>query len=195
MNWSRTVRELTKYKDYVLSQSKRNLTRAGIGNRSRLYKSLRGLVSVKQNRDLRGRFASGDSPQIKFTMNDYGKFVDLGVRGTNDKDSDAYKKPFKYNKLKKMINIGAVESFISRKVRARSSDGRFTSRSAKDKKSLVFAIAKSIHSKGIKRSMFFTKPLNKRFKKTVNDIHKGSADDITLEFVRLLRIQFKDNKR
>jgi hypothetical protein len=180
MKWTHTVRELNKYKDYVLKQSKSGLTRAGIKSSSKLYKSLRGIVAVKQNRTLTGKFASGNHPELTFEMNDYGKFVDKGVQGTKE---SATGKKYKFDKSKDMINIGAVESFIGRKVRVRSNDGKFKAFTKKSKKSLIFAIAKSIHQKGIKRSLFFTKPLERRAKKTYDNIGKAAADDITLQFV------------
>lgn len=180
MNWSHTLKALEQYKKYVLTESKKGLTRAGINSRSKLYKSLRGIVSMKQNRSALGLFKSGFSPNLTFEMNDYGRFVDEGVQGTKEV---ATNKKYKFDKNKEMINIGAVESFVGRKVRMRNSSGRFKAFTAKSKKSIIFAIAKSIHQKGIKRSLFFTKPLERRAKRTYDNIGKAAADDITLQFV------------
>lgn len=188
MNWTNTIAALTRYRDYVIKFSRNNLTRQGIGSSSRLYKTLKGIISNKFNRDARGRFTGGQFPSLTFFMESYGNFVDQGVKGTNDKDSNRMAKPYKFNKSKKMINLGAVESFIGKRgLRARGKNGRFTS-----KMSLKFAIAKSIHQKGIKRSLFFTKPLEKGWKRAVNDITAGAADDMTHKLVKDLKIYFQN---
>ena len=89
-----------------------------------------------------------------------------------------------------MINVGAVESFIAkRSIRARGKNGRFTSKS-----SLKFAIAKSIHQKGIKRSLFFTKPLDRGFKKAATRIADSVGHDVTNNIVKDLKIYFNEPK-
>lgn len=180
LNWERTRYALEEYKTYVIREARKNLQRNRMGRNTRLYKSLRGIVALKQNRDLRGRFGSGKQPQLTFEMNYYGKFVDKGVKGTKE---NAVNKPFSFKKSKKMVNIGAIENFVAKKgIRSRK------------RKSLIFAIAKSIHQKGIKRSLFFTKPLERRKKRYTDKIAAGAADDIALEFVKQLKIYFKDIK-
>lgn len=184
LSWDRTRQALKEYRDYVISQSKRNLTREGMRNSS-LYNKTRGIIELAQSRDARGRFQSGKQPQLTFTMPFYGKFVDQGVQGTKEGFTG---KPFKFDKNKDMINIGAVEGFIKKKgIRSRAKNGRFA-----PKRSLVFAIARSIHSGGIKRSLFFTRPLQARYKKFLNKVNASAADDITLEFVSRLKIYFRD---
>ena len=184
LNWKETRIGLLNYRNYVITQSKRNLTRIKMRNSS-LYKSLRGIIMNQRN--LLGQFSSG-MPQLTFYMNDYGKFVDEGVRGTKDEDFNRSAKPNKFDRNKEMINIGAVERFMSKKrVRLRGGDGKFTKGNIK---SLKFAIAKSIHQKGIKRSLFFTKPFLKRALKYDNQVHEGAANDITNHIVKLIETKW-----
>ena len=185
INWSDTIKALEDYRNYVLTQAKRNLTMGKIKSGSRLYKSLRGIVAVKQARSLTGRFQSGKQPQITFKMNDYGRFVDEGVQGTKE---GATSKPYKFDKNKKSIPWDVVEGFVKKRAR-NPKTGRFQS-----KNTMLYLIGKSIHEKGIKRSLFFTRPLNKRRVSSANLIAKGAANDITREFTNQLRIYFKDNK-
>lgn len=117
-------------------------------------------------------------------MNYYGKFVDEGVKGTKDTDVDRNLKPNKFDKNKKFINLRAVEQFIGKKrIKLRDKQGKFT---RGNKNSLKFAIARSIHQKGIKRSLFFTKPLLRRQKLYDNQIVEGAANDVTNYIVRLI---------
>lgn len=190
MTWPQTINALAKYRDYVIKFSRSNLSRAGMGSHTRLYKTLRGVIGNKYNRDARGRFTGGSVPSLSFFMESYGAFVDQGVKGTKDEDMNRMAKPYKFDKKKKMINIGAVESFIAkRSIRARGKDGKFTKKS-----SLKFAIAKSIHQKGIKRSLFFTKPMNKGLKIAASRVADGAANDITNQLVKDLKIYFHESE-
>jgi hypothetical protein len=66
----------------------------------------------------------------------------------------------------------------------RSKDGKFISR-----KSLQFMIARSIYKKGIKPSLFFTKPFEKAFK----NINKDLIEAYRLDVEKLLNDTIKDN--
>ena len=176
LNWIQTRKSLKDYGRYLVSQSKRNLTAQKMGGSS-LHRSLRAVVN--NPRDARGRFKSGE-PQLTVYMNYYGKFVDEGVRGTKDTDPDRGQKPNKFNKNKKAIILKAAESFIQKKTGLR----RMTN---KKRKSLVFLIARSIHQKGIKRSLFFTKVLRKRSKVWTDKITASAANDITNRMVTIIK--------
>ena len=186
-DWTFTLKALRKYRDYVIKQARANLTRKGMGAHTRLYKSLRGIVAVKQGRDTLGRFTTGMQPQLTFFMEKYGDFVDQGVKGTDDNDSNRAAKPYKFDKRKKYINLGAAESFIKRRgIRAKRGMG--------GRKSLKFAIARVIHRRGIKRSLFLTRPLQLIQKRGADMVAKGAAEDITNNLVKDLKLYFKDNE-
>lgn len=182
LKWTQTRQALNQYGKYLVAQSKRNLTKNKMGG-SKLYRSLRSVVN--NPRDKAGRFSSGE-PQLTIYMNYYGKFVDEGVRGTKDKDPDRGAKPNKFNKNKKAINLKAAESFIQKKT-------GFRRMRKQSRKSLVFLIARSIHQKGIKRSLFFSKALLKRSKVYTDKITASAANDITNRIVTIIKSQLNGN--
>lgn len=185
MQWTQTIQALEAFRDYVIKQSRRNLSLRGIGSSKKLYKSLRGIVNLRQNRDSLGRFSSGFTPNLTIFMTKYAKYVDLGVKGTHDKDSDALRKPFKFNPSKKAIDYDAARAFVNQnRIQLRNKKGRFLS-----KERTVRGIAAAIHAKGIKRSLFFTKPFNKGYKRYIKAIHEGAANDITNEMVKYIKLR------
>ena len=84
LRWNETVKALESYRTYVIREARKNLQRNRMGRNTSLYKSLRGIVGVRQSRDMRGRFTKGKQPELTFEMNYYGKFVDQGVKGTEE---------------------------------------------------------------------------------------------------------------
>ena len=108
---------------------------------------------------------------ITFFMEGYGKFQDAGVKGVKEGESQGkklYGKEFKYTSkggkrgLKGMPPTGALDRWSVRKKgftsKVRDDKGRFIKR-----KTLVFLLARSIFLKGIKPTLFFTKPFEKYF--------------------------------
>lgn len=151
-------KELNRFAKYVVSQSRANLTRGRKNSSKRLYDSIDYNLNVSPN-----------SFSLKFLMEEYGKFQDKGVSGVKKK----YNTPFSYkdkmpppNKMDKWI--------VKRNLKGtRNNKGQFTTR-----KSLQFMIARSIFEKGIKPSLFFTKPFEKAFKDLPQDIVKAYALDV-----------------
>ena len=87
-----------------------------------------------------------NSIEFGIKMKDYGAYIDQGVSGTERK----YDTDFSYTN--KMPPPSAFDGWIVRKgIAPRSSGGQFQSR-----KSLQFAIAKSIFKKGIYPTHFFS---------------------------------------
>lgn len=134
---------LERFRDHVVSVSKRNLTNSKKNSSKKLYNSIKGNVKAMPN-----------SFSMEFTMEDYGVFQDAGVSGTKKK----YNTPYSYKS--KMPPVKAFDKWIVRKGLApRKSGGQFTSR-----KSLAFLIARSVFRNGIKPSLFFTKPFEAAYK-------------------------------
>lgn len=189
MNWIQTRQALNSFRSYLVSQSRRNLSLRGIKSSSKLWKSIKGIVSLKRNRNALGRFSGGVVPVLDIYMTQYAKYVDGGVKGTHDKDMDANQKRYKFNPTKKAINYDAAEAFVNRKrIRLRDSKGRFL-----NKRQTVRGIAAAIHAKGIKRSLFLTKPFNRGYKKLVNNVVDGAANDITNEMVKQIKLRINGN--
>ncbi len=143
MQKAEVQKALERFRDHVVSVSKRNLTNSKKNSSKKLYNSIKGNVKVMPN-----------SFSMEFTMEDYGVFQDAGVSGTKKK----YNTPYSYKS--KMPPVKAFDKWIVRKGLApRKSGGQFTSR-----KSLAFLIARSVFRNGIKPSLFFTKPFEAAYK-------------------------------
>ena len=118
-------------------------------SRNTLFKSMDYLVTTSD---------SGVSIEFVFgSADDYWQFVDKGVRGAKPSKHKgrprAQVSPFKFST--KMPPRKAIDRWVVRKPlkAARGEDGKFIAR-----KSLVFAIQKTIFEKGIHRTQFFTRP-------------------------------------
>lgn len=159
--------ELNKFAKYVIQQSRSNLTKGKKNTSKELYNSLGYDIE-----------SSKDSTSMAFKMADYGKFQDLGVRGANAYYADANTSgsPYAFKSkggkrgLKGMPPPKAFDKWIVRKgiKGSRDKSGKFIPR-----KTLQFLIAKSIFDKGIKASMFFTKPFERAFKRLPDDLVKA----------------------
>ena len=150
--------ELNRFAKYVITQSKANLTRGKKNSSKALYNSLDYDLNVSPN-----------SFSMSFLMEDYGVFQDKGVSGIKKK----YNTPYSYTN--KMPPPSKMDKWIVRKglKGVRGKDGKFISR-----KSLQFMIARSIFFKGIKPSLFFTKPFKKAFTNLDKDIIKAYQLDV-----------------
>jgi hypothetical protein len=146
--------ELNKFAKYVIQQSRSNLSKGKKNVSKELYNSLGYEISQ-----------SGSSMSLGFDMVDYGKFQDRGVSGTEKK----YNTPYKYTN--KMPPAKAFDKWTVRKgIAPRGKGGKFEKR-----KGLNYAIAKSIYKKGIRPSMFFTKPFAAAFKRLPDELVEAYA--------------------
>ena len=146
--------ELNKFAKYVIQQSRSNLSKGKKNVSKELYNSLGYEISQ-----------SGSTMSLGFDMVDYGKFQDRGVSGTEKK----YNTPYKYTN--KMPPAKAFDKWTVRKgIAPRGKGGKFEKR-----KGLNFAIAKSIYKKGIRPSMFFTKPFAAAFKRLPEELVEAYA--------------------
>ena len=167
--------ELNRFAKYVISQSRANLTRGKKNSSNKLYNSLDSNVKVSKN-----------SFELTFLMEEYGVFQDKGVKGTKSNYLENKNSPFSYkskggkNGLKGMPPPKSFDKWIVRKglKGIRNKKGQFISR-----KSLQFMIARSVFEKGIKASMFFTKPFEKAFK----NLPKELVDAYKLDVEQLIK--------
>tara|TARA_B100001175_G_scaffold179729_1_gene152638 strand:- start:9026 stop:9559 length:534 start_codon:yes stop_codon:yes gene_type:complete len=167
MELQETRKILNSFAKYVIQQAKSNLTK----RKKNVSKSLYNSLDYKILQDSSGSI-------LQFLMEEYGAYQDQGVSGTKKK----YNTPFKYKSkggkrgLKGMPPTAAIDKWAVRKSgldkKVRDKKGRFIPR-----KSLVFLIAKSIFEKGIKPSLFFTKPFEKRFQTLPNDLIAAFVND------------------
>ena len=157
---------LNAFGKYVIQQSKSNLTKEKKKSTGDLYNSLK-----YKTRQQDGAFL------IDFIMEDYGDFVDEGVRGAGS-SSNNRTSPFKFGSGsgKKGGLTNGIEKWIKQKPIKQWKDkktGKFLSY-----ESMKFLIARSIYNKGIKPSFFFTKPFYQAFKRLPTDIIKAYRLDI-----------------
>ena len=166
MNFKNVDEVVNKYGKYVVQQSKSNLTKDKKGGGD-LYNS----VSYKIDK-------SQDDFLLEFLMEDYGAFVDRGVKGktsTYPQTSAALSK-FQYGSgtgPKGGLTKGIRKWLQKKRFQFRDKKGRFMSY-----ESMTFLIARSIYNKGLKANLFFTKPFETGLKKLPDDLIKGFALDI-----------------
>ena len=147
---------LEKYAKYVIQQSRANLTRKGQKASGKLYQSL-------------GYKIQGS--KVKFEGEDYGVYQDQGVRGAKSTYSESSKSPFRYTS--KIPPSRVFDKWTVKKgIAPRDEQGRFINR-----KSLNYLIARSIYKKGIRATMFFTKPFERGLDLFGDEIVAGYIED------------------
>ena len=165
LNNENTRKALEAFKDYVISQSRANLTRGNKNVSKDLYNSLKGILDVGPN-----------SFSLKFEMEDYGKFQDEGVKGATSTYPESTKSPFKFGTgtgNKGGLSGGIRKWVEARRFQFRDAKGRFTSY-----ESTAYVISRSVWNKGIKASLFFTKPFEKGFKRLPQELRQAYGLDI-----------------
>jgi hypothetical protein len=157
---------IKRFRDYVIQQSRSNLSKSNKNSSKELYNSLKGEVVTENNYTIVG-----------FQMADYGTFVDLGVKGKTSSNK-APNSPYKFGTGtgKKGGLTKGINQWVKQKgfqFRDRKS-GKFLSYD-----STAYLITRSIFHKGIKPSLFFTKPFEEGYKKYIDvDLIKAFGQDI-----------------
>lgn len=155
----------------VIQQSRTNLTKKKKNASKDLYNSLKYKLNVKKNKY-----------ELSFEMEDYGSFIDRGVKGVGGTkaNGERWKKKkvtnndFKYKNKKPPAK--AFDKWIVRRgIANRDAGGRFTSR-----KSTSFAIANSVYHTGLETTNFFTRPLENEFNKLPDDLLNGMLGEIDI---------------
>jgi len=127
--------------------------------------------------------------EVTFFMDAYGKYQDLGVKGTKKGKSlgkKFYGSNFReYKYTDKMPPPSSFDQWVIRRGGKfnriiRDSRGRFKKRAVASvgfRKSLTFLIAKSIYGKGLKPTLFFTEPFMRHYKNLPNEVANAVGDD------------------
>ena len=164
---------IEKFRDYVIRESKDNLKRGGqygsYNNTSALSNSLKGEIVTENGYTIVG-----------FQMADYGAYRDQGVKGKTSSNK-APNSPFKFGSGtgKKGGLTEGIKKWVKQKgfqfrSKEEGSKGRFLSYD-----STAYLITRSIFHKGIKPSLFFTKPFEEGYKKYIDvDLMKAFGQDI-----------------
>jgi len=154
-------KRLNEFGKLVVARSRYNLTKGKHKSSGELYRNINYEVQK-----------SPEGFSLTFEFPFYGEFLDKGVSGTEKK----YDTPYKYTTKKPPYKsiLGWVRQ---RKIRFRDTKGRFA---AGNYKSIAAILQNSIYKKGIKPTLFFTKPFDKHYKNLPDEVLKGLANDIQL---------------
>lgn len=142
---------LENFAKEVVKQSRSNLTRKDKNVNRKLYNSLKYELNVSKN-----------SFGLSFEMEKYGDFQDKGVSGKDVK----FDTPYSF-KTKQPPSKPLAEWAKARGIRLRNEKGQFVKGSYA---TIGFLIARKIFRKGIKPSLFFTKPFENRFKQLPDEL-------------------------
>ena len=157
---------LKRFRDYVIQQSRSNLSKIQKNVSKELYNSLKGEIVTEGNYSIVG-----------FKMADYGSYQDKGVRGASS-SAKAPNSPFRFGSG--TGKKGGLTKSILKWVQAK----RFQFRNKENGKFMSYEqtgylISRSIFHKGIKPSLFFTKPFEAGYKKYIDtDLMKAFSQDV-----------------
>ena len=165
MDFKNVDEVLNAYAEYVVDSAKKNLVdeRKSLGD---LYKSVSYKYEKSQNLFL-----------LDFLMEDYGTFVDKGVRGKTSTypETSAALSQFQYgsgNFPKGGLTEGINEWMKKKRFQWRDERGRFMSY-----ESMSYIIARSIYNKGLKANLFFTT----QFELGLQNLPKQLTDAFSLD--------------
>jgi hypothetical protein len=147
---------LEKYAKYVIQQSRSNLTKKKNNASKQLYNSLEYRIQ-------------GD--KISFLSEKYGEYLDKGVKGSKSTYPESSASPFKYTTKQPPSKVFDKWS-IRKGIAPRDKQGKFVKR-----QSLNFLIARSIKNKGIRATLFFTKPFERGLDLYGDEIVAGYLED------------------
>ena len=180
---------LNDFRDNVIREAKSNLSsRTDTGN---LKKSLKSYVKESKN-----------SIQISFEMDEYGFYQDEGVRGKDPskvspnakiKGQQAPNSQYKFGSGKSNKTFADFQrkmaAWAQRKnVRFRDAKGRFAKGGYN---SMGYIIAKNIYNRGLKPTLFFTKPFEKYFKQLPDELVDKYDLDLQRLFDQITEENFK----
>lgn len=153
---SETYRVLQEFADFVVDESKKNLSSGGVNASGDLSRSIDSFVKINDN-----------SIDVDILMNEYGKFIDRGVKGIKSGRSLS---GFAYKNKKPPVRF--LQTWLKQKT------GKFRQR---NQRSIAFAIQNKIFKEGIKPTKFLTTPFEQAF---------GSLPDDVVEAYGLDLVQF-----
>jgi hypothetical protein len=165
---------LEEFRDYVISKAKSNLRSKNASGR--LSDSLMAEIKVMPN-----------SIRFFFEMEEYGFYQDQGVRGVRSGRSLSGFKFGSGSGQKGGLTEGIKKWVKQRRIRFRDKKGRFLSNDA-----TAMLITRSIWQKGIKPSMFFTKPFEQAFKKLPDEMIEAYGLEAEETFDTIMKENFKN---
>jgi hypothetical protein len=167
---------LDKFKASVIKQARTNLTKGDRNVSRKLYNSLKGEAKV---------YAKGY--YLNFQMEEYGNYQDKGVRGKRS-SSRAPNSPYKFGsgKGKKGGLTEGIQRWVkARKFQFKDKRGKFMSYD-----STAWLITRSIYAKGIRPTLFFTKPFEAAYKRLPQEL----VNDLKIDLEKIFNYSIKQPK-
>jgi len=175
MEYNNLEAVMKKYAKYVIQQAKSNLSKAKPypKNKGNLYNTLDYKIDPDDQEAL----------LVEFLMEDYAQFVDQGVKGTGSKGGRSKTtgqftrgagSPFKFkydNPGGALVN--AIRGWIKNKPISLGNMNEI---------GLAFAIGYSIKRRGLERTMFYSKPVEKALKTLPDEL----TEAFRLDFSKLI---------
>jgi hypothetical protein len=168
-----TQKIIEKFRNVVIQQARSNLSKSKKNDTKDLYNSLKGEIVTEK-----------DFTIVGFTMLNYGMYQDQGVKGVdpskvspNSKIRGQQAPNSQFSFKNKRPQSGPLAEYAKRKnIRLRDAKGKFKKGSYK---TIGIIIAKNIFYRGIKPSLFFTRPFESAYKKYIDtDLIKAFGQDI-----------------
>ena len=116
----------------------------------------------------------------------YFRFVNKGVKGTNNTKADA-KTPYSFKTNKKAVPVSSIEKWLSYNKLKSVAVKKYTklgveSKAIQGKKSLAWAISRSIHTKGLRSTHYFDKAVAQIFNKEfIENIAIATGGDVLIQ--------------
>ena len=151
---------LKKYADFVVKKSQQNLSKGGKFGSYNKSGALSKTLDYKINKG-----------KVTFRGLKYGEYLDQGVKGAKSTYPESSTSPFRYRNLRPPASVFDKWT-IKSSIAPRDKKGRFLKR-----KSLNYIIANSIFKKGIRATMFFTKPFEEALPLFEDEIMEGFIND------------------
>lgn len=159
---------LEKFAKRVIQQSRTRLTKGKMNVDKKLYNSLRYDLKVYPTAFM-----------LNFFMEEYGMFVDKGVKGTKS-SAKAPDSKFRYKPSSNLVGLEAATGVFGKWAKKKG----FRLRDAKGKfakgtyKRMGFILAQSIKKKGIKASHFFSRSFEQTYEKLPNELIQAYKLDL-----------------
>lgn len=166
---------LNNFASEVVNQAKQNLARDGKNVTGDLANSLGYSLTINPN-----------SFTLNIMMEQYGIYQDQGVDGIEVKQN----RPFTFRKTPRVKSPTMMEGLTkwvkNKGIQFRGKNGRFLTYNQ-----TAFMLRNSIRRKGIKPSLFFTKPFENAFDKLPDEIVEAFALDVE-NFMESITNNFPD---
>ena len=167
---------LDKFKASVIKQARTNLSKGDRNVSRKLYNSLKGEAKV---------YAKGY--YLNFQMEEYGNYQDKGVKGKRS-SSRAPNSPYKFGSgkgAKGGLTEGIQRWVKARKFQFKDKKGKFLSYDA-----TAWIITRSIYAKGLRPTLFFTKPFEAAYKRLPQEL----VNDLKIDLEKIFNYSIKQPK-